>query len=57
MPAYANLDGTSAVRWYDLTPDGIIVTFDDDHVYRYDATAPGPAAVDRMKVLAASGRV
>ena len=56
MPEYANLDGHSGVRWYDVSPGAIVVTFDDGHVYRYDATDPGPAAVDRMKALAASGR-
>ena len=56
MPHYPNLNGTSGVRWYDASADAIVITFDDDAVYRYDATNPGPAMVDRMKVLAAAGR-
>ncbi len=56
MPAYPDLDGRSGVRWYDVTADQIIVTFADGHAYRYDHARPGPAAVDRMKLLAAAGR-
>ena len=56
MPRYANLDGRSGVEWYDVLPDAIIVQFGDGAAYRYDRARPGPAAVDRMKALAASGR-
>ena len=56
MPEYANLNGRSGIRWYDESPDAIVITFDDGHVYRYDASEPGPGVVDRMKHLAASGR-
>ena len=56
MPEYANLTAKSGVRWYDESADAITVTFDDGRVYRYDASNPGLAVVDRMRVLAASGR-
>ena len=56
MPGYENVGGSSGVRWYDVTPTAIVVTFGDGHVYRYDHARPGPAVVDQMKRLAAAGR-
>ncbi len=55
MPAYQNYGGKSGVRWYEMFPCSIAVTFADVAVYLYDQDAPGAAVVDRMKLLADLG--
>jgi len=56
MPRYRNLDGHSGVLRYETTPESITLTFVDGDRYEYTHVRPGRPAVERMKVLAESGR-
>jgi len=51
-----NLDGDSGVVTYEIGQTDIKVGFEDGSLYLYNHVRPGLAAVERMKVLAASGR-
>ncbi|RLK38734.1 hypothetical protein C7417_2256 [Cupriavidus plantarum] len=58
MKTYRNLSGTSNIKCYDITDDGIIVVFksgSEPH-YLYNHLSAGKPIVDQMKKLAAQGR-
>lgn len=56
METYKNLGGNSGISAYSVTDDSIKVLFKDGGLYLYNTSRPGRAYVDRMKVLAQSGR-
>jgi hypothetical protein len=56
MTPYADVSGTSGIVAYEATPDAIIIRFVGGARYEYNEQKPGPAAVARMKALAANGR-
>lgn len=55
MTPYANLSGDSGVVGYHITADSITVFFRHD-AYVYDHARPGSEFVERMKMLAVTGR-
>jgi len=56
LQPYANRSGDSGVTAFAERPDAIYVEFTGGPVYLYDHTCPGRAHVERMQVLARSGR-
>lgn len=56
LTRYADLDRDSGVSAYAFGRDFILVEFRSHDLYRYDYRAPGRAAVQTMKRLAAAGR-
>jgi len=57
MDTYKNLSGISGVRSYEIGDDYIKVRFKNSlKTYKYSHRRPGKIHVDRMKLLALSGR-
>jgi hypothetical protein len=56
MVGYSNLSGDSGVVAYAIGSDFSLVQFRNGGIYRYSAGSAGKLIIDRMKVLAASGR-
>lgn len=56
MVRYQNKGGNSGVHSYEIRSDSIIVIFSDGSKYLYSYARPGSAEVEKMKVLAESGR-
>ena len=56
LKSYLNLNGNSGIRKYDIGQDWIRLQFQSPTIYVYDYQRPGKDHVDRMKVLALSGR-
>ncbi len=56
MRPYRNLDGNAGVTHYEIGPDYVDVRFRSSKVYRYSYARAGQVHVERMKVLAESGR-
>jgi hypothetical protein len=56
MQRYANLSGSSSVRWYETSSDAIRVGFQDGKSYTYTAQSAGLANVQQMHSLAHAGR-
>jgi len=56
MTHYADTDHDSGIAEYWIEADAIEIRFKNSpKIYRYDATRPGRAAVERMKQLAERG--
>ncbi len=56
MTLYANLSGNSPVYAYELKANGIIVRFNDGVHYLYDDTSTSAYNIQKMQVLAGSGK-
>jgi hypothetical protein len=56
MQHYRNLSGQSGVTDYEIGHDWIIVQFAEGATYRYDHATTGWQHVERMKLLARTGR-
>ena len=55
MDRYRNLSGSSGVAAYEIGKDFIKVKFTEGSVYLYNYASAGPAAIERMKILARQG--
>jgi hypothetical protein len=53
---YRNVHGESGIAAYETGPDYIRVTFKHGGTYAYDYATTGQLHVERMKVLAATGK-
>lgn len=56
LKRYENLAGTSGVVAYELLSDGLGVKFSDGAIYTYTHRSAGRANIERMKLLAQSGK-
>jgi hypothetical protein len=56
LTRYGNRAGNSGVVAYEIRPDGIRVKFIDGRIYTYTYRSAGRGNVERMKLLARSGR-
>lgn len=56
MERYWNASGRSGVVAYEIAPDSIKVEFSDGGVYLYSYASAGRRNIERMKILAATGR-
>jgi len=56
MKRYRNFNGNSGVSGFEVGDDFIIVEFGNKTAYRYDYASAGKENVEKMKVLAASGK-
>ena len=56
MERYLNKDGHSGVTGYIITPNSISVEFNHDAVYLYTYNSAGKNIIEKMKLLAKSGR-
>ncbi len=56
MKAYKNLKGDSGISRYQIGDDFIVVEFDVGHLYLYNYTSAGKAKIERMKLLAKTGK-
>ncbi|GAA4736904.1 hypothetical protein [Flavisolibacter ginsenosidimutans] len=56
MTPYANLNGNSGVRAYQVGTNLIDVQFSDWSVYRYTYSSTGANYIEEMKRLAIAGR-
>lgn len=56
MVRYSNLSGDSGVVAYAIGREFIRVQFRNGGIYRYSDASAGKPTIDRMKVLARSGR-
>jgi hypothetical protein len=56
MKRYKNLNGNSGVVAYKAGATSITVQFEDGAVYLYTYASAGRIAIERMKVLAATGK-
>lgn len=56
MNKYLNLGGNSGIAAYEHGPGYIEVMFKDGAIYLYDDIKPGATQVEKMKLLADSGR-
>jgi hypothetical protein len=57
MESYANLHGNSGVTEFQIDDSSIKVRFrNSNKIYVYNHLKPGPAHVEKMKMLAKSGR-
>lgn len=54
MPAYANREGSS-IRFYEITDEGINITFKGGQTYKYEEGYNDVATLEVMKELAQSG--
>lgn len=55
IQSYANIDGDSSVRAFEIGTTWIDVHFSDGKVYRYSHRSCGQAHCEQMKSLALSG--
>jgi hypothetical protein len=56
LTRYGNRAGNSGVVAYEIRPDGIRVKFIDGRICTYTYRSAGRGNVERMKLLARSGR-
>lgn len=56
LTRYGNRAGNSGVMAYEIRRDGIRVEFIDGRIYTYTYRSAGRENVERMKLLARSGR-
>ena len=56
MTPYQNLEGHSGVTAYEIKPDSIAVEFNHDAVYLYTYKSAGKKVIEKMKLLAKTGR-
>ena len=56
MEKYKDLAGNSGIRSYEIGDDSIIIVFNDGGKYLYNYQSTGSYNVERMKILAVSGR-
>lgn len=56
METYANRDGNSGVRRYELVKDGIVLEFADGGRYYYNRREPGSKHIDEMHKRALAGK-
>jgi hypothetical protein len=56
MERYRNIGGNSGIRSYEIGTDSIAIEFSDGGRYLYNNQSAGSFNIERMKVLAISGR-